>query len=142
MQEFRLNEIRSKYVLKQIVDNITKDKLLRLINFNKTLQKKLDISINDFKKYYEEIEIELIPIKAENKNKFINIDAENKSYYHIYFNDNKKEINKDYINRNDQVSIIKIIIDYPVESFAKLFCGCECVEYIYFRKFYRNNINT
>ena len=36
--------------------------------------------------------------------------------------------------------MIKIIIDYQVESFKELFCSCECVESINFKKYYRNNI--
>ena len=65
---------------------------------------------------------------------------ENKIYYHIYFNDNKKEIKRNYLDGNDNVSKIKIIIDYQVKSFEQLFYYCKCIEYIYFKKFYRNNI--
>ena len=36
--------------------------------------------------------------------------------------------------------MIKIIIHYHVESFENLFCECDCIESIYFKKFYRNNI--
>ena len=67
---------------------------------------------------------------------------ENKIYYHIYFNDNKEEIKKNYLNKNENVSKIKIIINYQIKSFEKLFENCECIEYIYFKKFYRNNINN
>ena len=35
---------------------------------------------------------------------------------------------------------IKIIIDYQVKSFNKLFFKCYCIESINFKKFYRNNI--
>ena len=37
---------------------------------------------------------------------------------------------------------MKIIIDYQVKSFYRLFNYCECIEYINFKKFYRNNINN
>ena len=67
---------------------------------------------------------------------------ENEIYYHIYFNDNKEEIKRNYFNKNDNVSKIKIIIDYQVKSFEELFYYCECIEYINFKKFYRNNINN
>ena len=33
---------------------------------------------------------------------------------------------------------IKIIIDYQVKSFKELFSWCECIDSIYFKKFYRN----
>ena len=66
----------------------------------------------------------------------------NKIYYHIYFNDNKEEIKRNDLNENDNVSKIKIIIDYQVKSFEELFYDCRSIEYIYFNKFYRNNINN
>ena len=44
-----------------------------------------------------------------------------KKYYHIYFNGNKEEIKRNYLNENENVSKLKIIIDYQVKSFKKLF---------------------
>ena len=73
---------------------------------------------------------------------FINIDNEDEIYYHIYFNDNKEEIKRKYFNKNDNVSKIKIIIDYQVKSFGHLFFDCKCIGYICFKKFYRSNINN
>ena len=79
--------------------------------------------------------------KCSNFINFINMN-ENDIYYHIYFNDNKEEIKRNYFNENDNVSKFKIIIDYQVKSFKELFYNCECIEYIYFKKFYRNNIDN
>ena len=61
-------------------------------------------------------------------------------FYHIYFNDNKEEIKRNDLKEDDNISKIKIIIDYQVKSFYELFDSCECIEYINFKKFYRNNI--
>ena len=87
--------------------------------------------------------------------RFIKVDENGKLYYHIYFNDNKDEIknkyrikeNEDdiikheyYIEEEHKVTKIKIIIDYQVKSFKKLFDDCKCIESINFKKFYRNNI--
>ena len=36
--------------------------------------------------------------------------------------------------------MIKIIIDYQAKSFKKLFYHCNCIDSIFFKKFYRNNI--
>ena len=47
-----------------------------------------------------------------------------------------------FFNKNDNVSQIKIIIDYQIKSFEELFHDCECIGYICFKKFYRNNINN
>ena len=87
------------------------------------------------------IEIEIKPFDNKYGN-FINIKKEDEKYYHIYFDINKEEIKRNYINKDDQIKIIKIIVDYQVNSFEKLFEDCECVKYIYYKKFYRNNINN
>ena len=61
-------------------------KSFKIIKYNKLIQDKLDISIIDYKNYYEQIEIEITPINVDKKNYFIN--GQYKSYYHIYFNNN------------------------------------------------------
>ena len=71
---------------------------------------------------------------------FINIFAEDKKYFHIYFNDNKEGIKKTELNKEDNVSKINIIIDYQIKSFSKLFLNCQCIESINFKQFYRNNV--
>ena len=60
----------------------------------------------------------------------------------IYFNDNKEEIKRNYLNENENVEKLKIIIDYQIKSFEGLFENCECIEYMCFKKFYRNNIDN
>ena len=133
--------IKSDYFLRKLYDNMTKKKKLEIVKYNKRMQNRMNLSIKDYKEYYEEIEIEIIPTKGK-YGEFINIINENdKLYYHIYFNDNKEEIkNKYYIKKEDKVTKIKIIIDYQVKSFKKLFNWCNCIESINFKKFYRNNV--
>ena len=73
--------------------------------------------------------------------KFIDIKEEDKKYFHIYFNDNKKKENENTsLYKDDNVSKISIIIDYQIKSFSELFCFCKCIESIEFKKFYRNNV--
>ena len=106
------------------------------------IKNRININIKDYKEYseiYSSIEIEIKPVKNK-YGKFINMN-ENEIYYHIYFNDNKEEIKRNYLNENDNVSKIKIIIDYQFKSFEKLFYYCECIQSIYFKKFSRNNIS-
>jgi len=144
--EEKLGNIKSKYILQKILNDLSKKKMLAILKYNKNIQKRLDININTYKEYVEvlsEIEIEIIP--AINKCvKFINfIDEDYEIYYHIYFNDNnKEEIKKNYFNESDQVKKINIKIDHQVKSFYKLFDGCGYIEYINFKKFYRKNINN
>ena len=115
--------------------------MLYIVKYNKKIKKRLNINIDDYKEYSELIEIEIKPINNE-YGKFINIKDEDKLYYHIYFNNNKEEIKRNYINENEQIYLIKIIIDNKIESLEELFEECECIESINFKKFYRNNINN
>ena len=129
--------IKSDYFLQKLYDNMTKKKKLEIVKYNKKVQNRLNLGVKDYKEYTETftpIEIEIIPAGG-GCGKFININENDKLYYHIYFNDNKKEIkNKYYIDEEDKGTKIKIIIDYQVKSFKKLFDNCECIESINFQK--------
>ena len=138
-----LENIKSRYILSKIYNNMTKKKKLEIVKYNKKIQNRINLSFKNYKEYSETftpIELEIIPSKGR-YGKFINIDKNDKLYYHIYFNDNKEEIkNKFEIKEEDKVTKIKIIIDYQVKSFKKLFSFCVCTESINFKKFYRNNV--
>ena len=149
-----IENIKSRYILSKIYNNITIKKKLKIVKCNNKIQNRLNLSIKDYKEYYDEIEIEIIPKKSK-YGEFIKVDENDKLYYHIYFNDNKKEIKNKYrikeedgvikheyyIEEEDKVTKIEIIIDYQVKSFQKLFYKCYCIESINFKKFYRNNIS-
>ena len=134
--------LKSDYFMQKLFDNIQKRRSLKIIKCNMNIQKRLNININNYKDFSEKfssIELEIIPI--QNKyGPFIKIKEEDKKYFHIYFNDNKEEIKKTKLNKEDGVSKINIIIDYQIKSFKELFYNCECIESINFKKFYRNNI--
>ena len=136
--------LKSDYFLQKLFYNLLKKKSLDIIKYNNNIKERINISIKDYKEYselYSSIEIEIKPVNNK-YGKFININNENKIYYHIYFNDNKEELKRNYLNKNEKIEIIKIIIDYPIKSFEELFDDCECIEYICFKKFYRNNVNN
>ena len=117
-----IENINSKYILSKIYDNMTKKKKLEIVKYNKRIQNRINLSVKNYKEYSETftpIEIEIIPTK-DKYGRFININENDKLYYHIYFNDNKEEIkNKYYIEEEDKVTKIKIIIDYQVKSFKE-----------------------
>ena len=140
-----LQKLKSDYFLQKIYSHINKNKSLEIVKYNKKIQNRLNLHIKDYKKYSEtfsSIEIEIIPTKGK-YGRFININANDKLYYHIYFNDDKEEIKNKYeIYEEDKVTKIKIIIDYQVKSFKELFKRCKCIESINFKKFYRNNITN
>ena len=137
-----LNMIRSVYILKQVTEYTTRNKLLPIINFNKALQEKLNIGIDDYKDLCDKIKIELIPINKNNTNKFIKMIKNSEQYYHIYFNDDNNEIHRDYFNSNEQVYKIRIIIDKEIKSLGSLFYKCYCIQKINFLSFYRKDITN
>ena len=139
----QLKNVKSDYFIQTFFGYMSKRKSLETIRYNKNIQKRINININHYKAYSEEyssIELDIIPNKGEYGD-FINIKEEDKKYFHIYFNDNKKkEIENTSLYKDDNVSKISIIIDYQIKSFSKLFLDCWSVEFIKFKKFYRNNV--
>ena len=116
--------IKSDYFLRKLFGIMQTRISLKIIKCNINIQKRLNININNYKDFSEKfssIELEIIPIQNE-YGPFVNIKEEDeKKYFHIYFNDNKEEINKTELNKEDKVSKINIIIDYQIKSFKLLF---------------------
>ena len=137
-----LLNLKSDYFLQKLFFNMKKYKRLEILKYNKKLQKRLNLSINDYKEYsqiYSNIEIEL-KLNDNIYGKFINISNEDKEYYHIYFDNSKKEIKKYCLLKNDNIKKIKIIIEHQIKSFKNLFYRCKCISSIFFKKFHRVNI--
>ena len=107
--------IKSRYILSKIYDKMTKKKKLEIVQYNKKIQNRINLSVKDYKEYSETftpIEIEIIPTNYNLYRIFININENDKLYYHIYFNDNKEEIKNKYeIEEEDKITKIKIMID-------------------------------
>ena len=140
----KYENIKADYFLLKVFENLEKKKTLEIIKTNNNIKKRINISNNDYKEYsekYSSIEIEIKPVNNKSGN-FINIDEENEKYYHIYFNNGKEEIKRNYIDKDEKIEIIKIIIDYKIESLEYLFEYCKCIESISFKKFYRNNVTN
>ena len=74
--------IKSRYILSKIYNNMTKKKKLQIVKYNKRIQNRLSLDIKDYKEYCE-IEIEIIPTKGKN-GKFI-ILMKMINYIIIYF---------------------------------------------------------
>ena len=47
------NGLKSKYILQKILGNLSKKKLLYLIKYNKNIKNRMNININDYKKFSE-----------------------------------------------------------------------------------------
>ena len=122
-----LINIKSKYILKQIFDNLKLNKTLNIIRNNKYLLDKLE----------KDIEIE---IKENESCEFINIKEECESFYHFYLDGNAEEIKLENIPKDKKVKNIKIVIDYEVETLAELFLDCKNITKINFVKYNRKDI--
>ena len=136
-QKKEFEKLRSDYIFKKIISFMKRNKSLVIMKYNKKLQKRLNININDYKEC-SKIEIELQLANGEYY-KFINIPDEDKEYYHIFLDNSNKE---NYLEFFEKVEMIKIIVDYQVKSFEKLFYNCDCIESIFFNKYYRNNVTN
>ena len=136
----KFNNLKSDYFLQKVFSNLERKKSINIVKYNNNIKERLNININDYKEC-SSIEIEIKPVNNK-YGQFINYGKKDEKYYHIYFNNNEEEIKRNYINKNEKIKIIKIIIDYQVKSFENLFYNCFCIESINFKKFYRNNINN
>ena len=67
-----IENIKSRYILSKIYNNMTIKKKLEIVKYNKKIQNRLNLDVKDYKEY-SEIEIDIIPTK-DKYGKFINID--------------------------------------------------------------------
>ena len=114
-------KIKSHYFILRIFVHMKKNKLLEIVKNNKKMQKQLNLNLNDYKEYsqlYTPIEME-IKFEEGKFGNFIKIPDKDKKYYHIYFDNSKEDIKRDFTKYNEKVKVVKIIIDYQVKSFLK-----------------------
>ena len=138
--------IKSNVIIKKIFNHMKRYKSFEIIKYNKACQERLNLSIKDYKEYYNQlyfsnIEVEL-KLNDNEYGRFINIPDEVKEYFHIYFDNSKEEIKRNYLIENEKVKVINIIIDCQVKSFKGLFTYCTCIRSITFKKFFRVNITN
>ena len=135
--------IKSKFILKKIFDNLQYINLLRIINKNIKLQKKLKKDLNDYKEYLQ-TEVEITPIKEKFGDSiylYINKSySKFRNYFHIYLDESKKELKGNIIDNAQQFTKIKIVIDYEIKTFESLFRYCRGIKKIKFIKFNRKDI--
>ena len=137
---YLLNFVKNNIILSGIFKCLPKLKFLNTIRYNKSIQNRLNININDYKDNAK-IEIEIISEDdIISSGKIINI-SEDKSYYHIYLNDDKNETKRSFFCEGENIRKIKIILDYNILSLCGLFKECEYVQNIKITKFQRRDIN-
>ena len=138
-----LKKIKSKYIIMKIFENLKQNRLLDIIHYNKNYQKLMNKKIFDYQKAFSKIVIEIIP-KENVYGIFINnIYCKSiKSNVEIYFNDDKKEIKRESITKNDNVKKIRIIINHKIKTLFRFFSHCECIKKISFIKFNKDDIGN
>ena len=125
--------IKSKLVLKNIFSFIEKNKYFVIIKKSKKVQQKLSISLDSYKEYFKQIEVEIIPKKSDDlkDTKFINISdfINNK----IYFNSDSETIRRNTFLENDNISKIRVLIDIKNgDTLKNLFLSCKKIQEIKF----------
>ena len=83
----KLKKLRSDYFIQKCFNYISERKSLEIIKYNKNIQKRINIDINNYRNYsekYSSIEIEIIPIKNK-YGEFIFIKENEKEYYSYIF---------------------------------------------------------
>ena len=135
-------KIRSKLILQKIFRYLQDKTNLRLIKYNKRLKNKLNISTKEYKLYNQiEIEVGLLSDKKYNNSfKIINRDYTEKSFFHIYINNDTTKVNGQYGENIDKNCKIKVKIDFDKKSLKGLFKKCFYIEEINFIKFNRKDI--
>ena len=89
-----LEKLRSDNILRQIFEYMKKNISLEIMRYNKGLQKRLDLTLKDYKKYSLLIDVELKLV--DNKyGRFIHIPNGKKNSFHIYFDNSKMKKLKD-----------------------------------------------
>jgi surface protein len=149
-QKNLFNKMRSNYMLLKIFDFLERKILLKLINRNKMIMKRINISLRDYELIYKEnyspIEIEIFPDINQHgfTDKLFNSLEGYEPYYHLYFDDCQIETDSDFIEKFWDYNKHKIIlkIDYHVNSLDGLFYSCRSIKAIHFLKFYRTNITN
>ena len=121
----KFEKVKNDNFIEKLFNNMQKKRLLNILIYNKNMKKRININSDDYKEYSEtyssiEIEIEIKPV-VNKYDKIINFKREDEKYYHIYFNNDKEELKRNYINKREEIETIKIIIDYQIKSFEGLF---------------------
>ena len=96
-QKNDFDNLKSNFILRKIFNMIKINKSLVIMKNNKKLQKRLNISIDDYKEC-SKIEIEL-KLADNEYGKFINISDKEKEYYHIYFDNSNEEIKRNKLKK-------------------------------------------
>ena len=123
-----INGIKGTYVLNDLVSHIQEGRHLTIFKYNNELRQRLGLTLEVYEKFSNQIVIEIIPDNTPIQKTFINYIG-NPSLYHIYFNDGKEVMKRNYIQENVEVTKIKVVIDQDKKetSLSGLFDSCDTI---------------
>ena len=137
-----LNSIKSNYILKKIFENVEKNLYLRLLKNNKNLQTKLDLSIDTYKEYYDQIEIDIIPKEKNLEEKNIFMTKSEVLDYKVNFNSSFEDVKRNYFTNTEKISKIRLFLDTKgvAQPLCSLFGKCQCLKEVKIIHCAKNNI--
>ena len=123
-----LKEIKSSIIMRNIFKCLSTKKFLMIIKINKLLKNLLNITIKDYKEFFQ-IEFEISLAKSIKILKDDLKETNDKKYF-IYFSDDKKVESKR--NKNNEIisDEFNIKIDYRGKSLKNLYKNFDKVKYI------------
>ena len=124
-----LKIIKSRYILQKIFNFLLEEKKSNITIYNKEIQLRLQLSIENYKNLFEQtMKLEIIFTKK------------NQNYIYYYTINEEKKFSEYYKNYEKNFEKIKIIIEKNVKSFRNFFTNCEYIKKINFIRFNRNDI--
>ena len=116
-----MNRINSGFLINKIFENVPAGKSFNFFKNNNKIQNKLNIGINDYKKFKK---TEIIIFLKKLDGEFIN------GHHHFFYENEKEEKTKEEIknlikNSKKVIKKIRVEIDENINYFRGLFRGCE-----------------
>lgn len=138
----KLSKLRSYYVEEWLLDPLSIHFKLKFFKYNKYYQNRYSLKPSIYKNYKKNLNrtfIDIIPYKNR-EGIFINIRENEQNNFLIYFNNNTKPSKTNFITKEMNIMIIRIIIKDDQKNFSDLFNGCEVIKEINFKYLIREDI--
>lgn len=138
-----LQKIKSKYILQKILEHFPIKYKLNIIKYSKKTQDRCGININDYIDYSNKnFPFEIVILPHQNKyGRFVNINNGEENNYKIYFNNNLKPYERNFIFiYENYIKKIRILISSKITSFKYLFLDCPVLKEVLIKKMYNYTI--
>jgi len=145
-----IKNIKSKYVLNKVLKNVNYAKKLNIVRYNKKLQSKLGLKLEDYiiYNYRTEIEIDILNFtnaKIKCLKKFLTFFKKKKDLFYIQFKINNEGEYKDLSSLKVLYSSnlrIKLKNKQRITDYSNFFYGCSFIKTINFIKFKETDVKN